>query len=195
MKILWNLLAVVGLLAIIGAIWAAIVFMPYYQKFQSFDDKALPTYTKIFNKLMETGNAAEATIWKEKVREGLTTQDVEDTLSSVANELNIKNVGELPLYKQISAMTGKDYRFVKLYMYCNPLTAAEMIDYNDAFSAYLPCRIAMVEDKQGQLWLITLNMDLMIYGGKPLPEDLKAEAIHVRKVITSLMDRSAKGAF
>lgn len=195
MKVIWNLLAVIGLLAIIAVIWAAIQYLPYYQKFQQFDDKALETYTQMFERLMETGNAADATIWKEKVKSGLSPDDVEIALSSVGNELNIKNVGELPLGKQVEAMTGKDWRFLKLYMYCNPLTAAKMIDYSDAFSAYLPCRIALVEDAEGQLWLMTLNMDLMIHGGKPLPPELKKEALHVKDVILQMLERGAKGAF
>ena len=63
-------------------------------------------------------------------------------LKFVANEHNFKNVGELPLSEQVAAMTGEDQRFWKIYMFCDPLTAAKMVDYSDAFSAYLPCRIA-----------------------------------------------------
>jgi len=129
------------------------------------------------------------------VADGLKPQDVEDAMRSVANELNIKNVGELPLYKQVEAITGKPYRFLKIYMFCNPMTAAQMVDYDDAFSAYLPCRIVMVEDKQHRLWLYTLNLDLMIHGGRPLPPKLAAEANRVKKVITEIMHRAAAGEF
>lgn len=76
--------------------------------------------------------------------------------------------------------------FLKIYMYCNPLTAAKMVDYSDAYSAYLPCRLSLVRDKQGKLWIYSLNMDMMIYGGKPLPHDLKVEAI---------MERASMGEF
>lgn len=195
MNAIRNILALIGLLAIIGSIYVAIQLQPYYAAFQSFDSKAMDTYREMADSLVASGNAAEATIWKRQVAEGLSTEDVEDVMKSVANELNIKNVGQLPLSQQVEAMTGKKQRFLKIYMYCNPLTAAKMVDYSDAYSAYLPCRLSLVEDKQGKLWIYSLNMDMMIHGGKTLPADLKKEAEHVRTVIKSIMDRAAKGEF
>jgi uncharacterized protein (DUF302 family) len=112
-----------------------------------------------------------------------------------ANAHNIKNVGELPLYKEVEAMTGAPYRHAQIFMFCNAATAAKMMDYNDAYSAYLPCRVALVEDKQGQAWLYSLNMDLMIYGGEPLPPELKEEAMNVKKIILDIMQKGAAGDF
>jgi uncharacterized protein (DUF302 family) len=80
-------------------------------------------------------------------------------------------------------------------MFCNALTASRMLDYNDAFSSYLPCRITLIEDKEGKLWLYTLNMDGMIYGGKPLPAELKKEAENVKEIILDIMNRGATGEF
>ena len=70
-----------------------------------------------------------------------------------------------------------------------------MLDYNDAFSSYLPCRITLIEDQQGKLWLYTLNMDGMIYGGRPLPAELKEEAEKVKEIILDIMNRGATGEF
>ncbi|MGD8925225.1 MAG: DUF302 domain-containing protein [Thioalkalispiraceae bacterium] len=190
-----NILAIIGLISIIAVGWATYKVMPYYAAFRGFDDKALATYKDMADSLIETGNAVDATIWKQKVKEDLSIEDVEDVMKSVASELNIKDVGQLPLSKQVELMTGKKQRFLKIYMYCNPLTAVEMVNYSDAFSAYLPCRLSLVEDKQGKLWLYSLNMDMMIHGGKPLPDGLRQEAERVKKVIKSIMDRSASGEF
>lgn len=190
-----NILALIGLLTVAGLIYAIVQLQGYYAAFKSFDDKALATYRDMAVKLLESGNAAEATIWKRQVADGLKVEDVEDVMKSVASELNIRNVGELPLSKQVELMTGQKQRFLKIYMYCNPLTAAKMVDYSDSFSAYLPCRISLVEDKQGKYWLYSLNMDMMIHGGKPLPPELKKDAERVRTVILAMMDRAAKGEF
>ncbi|MEJ2359928.1 MAG: DUF302 domain-containing protein [Gammaproteobacteria bacterium] len=195
MKSIRNILALIGLLAIIGLVWVGIKVMPYYQTIRSFDPQAVATYEAMFDKLMQTGNAVDATVWRREVKPGLSVTDVEDVMKSVAIELNIKNVGELPLSKQVAAMTGQKQRFLKIYMYCNPLTAAKMVNYSDAYSAYLPCRLALVRDKQGKLWIYSLNMDMMIHGGKPLPPDLKAAALQVRKVILTIMNRASTGAF
>lgn len=195
MNIIRNILAIIGLAAIVVAVWAALKLQPYYSAFQSFDEKALATYQEMADALIASGNAAEATIWKRQVKDGLSVEDVEDVMKSVANELNIKDVGQLPLSKQVELMTGQKQRFLKIYMYCNPLTAAKMVDYSDAFSAYLPCRLSLVEDKQGKYWIYALNMDMMIHGGKPLPPDLKQEAERVKMVIKNIMDRAASGEF
>ncbi len=190
-----NLFALVGFVTVAGAIYVAATYAPMIQVFNSFDEKAIDVYGEMMGKLLETGNAAEATVWKIPVEEDLTVEDVELAIRAVANELNIKNVGELPLSAQVEAMSGKKSRFFKIYMFCNALTAAQMLDYSDAFSAYLPCRVSLVEDKEGKLWLYSLNMDAMIYGGKPLPAALKEEAMGVKKIILEIMNRGAEGDF
>ena len=162
---------------------------------KNFDPKAPEVYAEMAKTLIETGNAAEATVWKVPVAEGLAWEDVEDTMRFVANEHNIKNVGELPLSEQVQLMTGEEQRFLKIYMFCNPLTAASMFEYSVAFSAYLPCRISLIEDTDGKLWIYTLNMDMMIHGGMPLPEELKAEAIKVKQIMLDIMNRGAAGDF
>ncbi len=190
-----NLFALVGLLAVIAAIYAAVTISPMMQAFDEFDEKAIDVYSEMVSKLLETGNAAEATIWKVQAEEGLSAEDIDLSIKNVANELNIKNVGELPLSEQVEAMTGEKSRFFKIYMFCNALTAAQMLEYSDAYSAYLPCRISLVEDKQGKLWLYSLNMDAMIYGGKTLPPALKEEAMGVKEIILEIMNRGAEGDF
>jgi uncharacterized protein (DUF302 family) len=190
-----NLFSLIGLAVVVVAIYAAVTFAPMMKAFNSFDEKAIGVYGEMMQVLLETGNAAEATVWKVPVEDDLTVEDVEVAIRAVANELNIKNVGELPLSTQVEAMTGNKSRFFKIYMFCNALTAAQMLDYSDAYSAYLPCRVSLVEDKEGKLWLYSLNMDAMIYGGKPLPPALKEEAMGVKKIILEILHRGAEGDF
>lgn len=196
MAFLRNLFALIGLLFVAGLVWAAVKFSPYIDQVRGFDAEAPKTYLDMARVLLESGNAAEATVWKVKVDEGLEPGEVEEVMKFVANEHNFKNVGQdLPLYKEIEALSGSPYRFVKIYMFCNALTAARMLDFSDAFSAYLPCRITLLQDSDGQYWLYTLNMDLMIHGGNELPPDLKEEAVNVRAIITDIMNRAATGEF
>ena len=190
-----NIFALVGFVVVIGLFAALYKIEPVYHSVKTFDEKALSTYSELVTNILKTGNAAEATVWKAQVKEGLSPDDVEDAMRSVATEHNIKNVGELPLSKQVEAMSGKPYRYMKIFMFCNALTAAKMVDYSDAFSAYLPCRVTLLEDKQGRLWIYSLNMDLMIHGGKTLPPALKAEALKVKMIIQDIMQRGAAGEF
>ena len=190
-----NLFALFGFVVIVFMIYATVKMGPMMQSFDSFDERAIDVYSEMMTKVLETGNAAEATVWKVPVNEDLSAEDVEETMKFVANEHNIKNVGELPLSAEVEAMSGKKSRFFKIYMFCNAMTAAMMLEYSDAYSAYLPCRVSLVEDKQGKLWLYSLNMDAMIYGGTPLPAALKEEAIGVKTIILDIMNRGAEGDF
>ena len=190
-----NLLAIVGLVVIIAAAYAMVKFQPVLTTVGEFEDNAVEVFADMGVKLIETGNMAEASVWKVPVDEGMTAEDVEETMKFVANEHNFKNVGEMPLYKEVESMSGEAYRYVKIFMFCNALTASRMLDYNDAFSSYLPCRITLIEDKEGKLWLYTLNMDGMIYGGRPLPAELKEEAENVKEIILDIMNRGATGEF
>ena len=200
-KLIWNLLALAGLVIVAGIIWVSVTYGFGLQNYKDlanlkhFDPQAANVYVDMTKSLLASGNGAEATVWKVPVEEGVSAEDVEEAMRSVANEHNFKNVGELPLSEQVALMTGKDQRFWKIYMFCDPLTAAKMVDYSDAFSAYLPCRIALVEDKTGQLWLYTLNMDMMIHGGKELPAELYEEATRVKEIILAIMNRGAAGDF
>jgi uncharacterized protein (DUF302 family) len=200
-KLFWNLFALVGLAVVAGLIWIVFAYDFGMQNFKdlgnlsSFDEDAPTVYADMVKGLISTGNGAEATVWKTPVADGLSAEEVEETMRFVANEHNIKNVGELPLSEQVEAMTGEPQRFLKIYMFCNPLTAAKMVAYSDAYSAYLPCRLSLIEDKSGKLWIYTLNMDMMIHGGKKLPQDLFDEANEVKDVILDIMKRGAEGAF
>ena len=194
-KLIWNLLALLGLVIVAGIVALGVQQGSSIMNLKNFVPKSVEVYSEMAKTLIETGNAAEATVWKVPVQDGLSWEDVEDTMRFVANEHNIKNVGELPLSEQVQLMTGEEQRFLKIYMFCNPLTAANMFEYSVAFSAYLPCRISLIEDTDGKLWIYTLNMDMMIHGGTPLPDELKAEAIQVKEIMLDIMNRGAAGDF
>lgn len=205
MNFIRNILALIGLLAIIAGTVAYFKYGNMFSQMTSLaseeaalaqlDPKAKSLYMTMWKKLKETGNSAEATVVKYPLADGVSPADAEQSMKMVANEHNIKAVGELPLSEQVKLETGQDQRFLKIFQFCNPQTAMRMVDYSDAYSAYLPCRVAMVEDKQGKYNLYSLDMDLMIYGGKTLPPDLLAEAQKVQEIITDIMKRGATGDF
>lgn len=205
MNFIRNVFALIGLIAVLGGVYAYTQYGEMLGKASSMreemaeldklDPKAKEVYTEMWDKLKATGNSADATVWKFPLKEGLDPKDAEEAMKMVANEHNIKAVGELPLSEQVSLETGKEQRFLKIFQFCNPQTAMLMVEHSDAFSAYLPCRIAMVQDKQGKYNLYSLNMDMMIHGGKPLPPELYKEAVKVKEIILDIMKRGAEGDF
>ncbi len=195
MKLIKNILMLIGIIAIASGAYYGPMGWKYYSAFKSFDPKAAATYKKMVDQLIETGNSAAATVWKVKVAEGLTFEEVDESIKQTAIDRNIRGVGSLPLGDQVAAMTGKPWRKLNIYLYCNPLTAAKMIEHDLAYAAYLPCRVSLVEDENKQLWIYTLDMDAMIYGGKTLPPKLLKEALQVKDIMKDILKRAASGDF
>lgn len=158
-------------------------------------DAMAKVYMPIANTLLETGDITMASIVRVKVADDVSNEDVEEAMTSIATAEGIRDVGKLPLSEMVKLQTGEDQRFLKIFQYCSPRTAMLMVDHSDAFSAYLPCRIALIEDRSGQRWLYTLNMDAMIYGGKPLPPALHEKALEVKRIITAIQNGGAEGDF
>ncbi|OGB13825.1 MAG: hypothetical protein A2W72_03120 [Burkholderiales bacterium RIFCSPLOWO2_12_67_14] len=141
------------------------------------------------------GDIAVATTWERKVKDGVSAKDVEEILKLVAVERNMREVGVLPLSKELEARSGKKEKLLTVYSYCSPGTARRMVDFSPHMAAYLPCRISVVEHDDGSLWLYTLNMDMMVKMGRKLPSPLKEEAWAVRETIWQMMERASKGEF
>lgn len=158
-------------------------------------DGAGPEAMKMWDRWVESkGDIAVATTWDRKVKEGVTIEQIETALASVATEDNMRAVGELPLSAELAARSGKKEKFLKVYSYCTPATARMMIDFSPHMAAYIPCRITVVEKEDG-LWLYTLNMDMMIKMGRKLPPELHEAAMKVRNTIWKMMERGSRGEF
>ena len=195
MRFIINLLALVGVLAIAGGIYGWSKFGEDYRVFKSFDPKAGEVYWEMWTKLKKSRVTAEATVWIKEFDEGVSKEDAEESMKLVANDMNMKIVGELPLSEQVFAETGQPQRFLKIFEFCDAQTARAMVDYNVFISAYLPCRVAMVERKDGTFALYSMNMDMILHGGEPLPPALFKKAQHVKDVILAVMEKGAAGDF
>lgn len=192
MALVKNILALIGLLFLIAA---AYLFFKAWPAVSEFDPKFPTVYAEFAGKLLETKDPGVAMMWAEPVQEGLTPEDVIESLKSIATERNFLFVGESPFYKQVEAVTGEPYRYANFLSFCDARVGKMMADYRDAYTGFMPCRIALIEDKSGRLWLYSMNLDLMIHGGKTLPPDLKESAIKVRETIKAMMAGAAQGEF
>jgi len=111
-----------------------------------------------------------------------------------ANALNLQLVAELPLSKQVEAVTGKPQRTITIFQFCDAVTAKELIDLNVDFAVYMPCRIALIEDASGQGWLVMMDVNVdAIAKEKRVPQALKDRINAVRKSLLEIMQAGAKG--
>lgn len=129
---------------------------------------------------------------KRPLEAGISFDEAVQSMKLRANTLNIKLVAELPLSKQVEATTGKPQRRMEIFQFCDALTAKAMVDANIDFAAYLPCRIALIEDAQGKGWLVMVNLDEILGQYKLAPDMLKL-ATSVRDTLVSIMDAGVKG--
>lgn len=192
MALIKNILALLGLLVLVAA---GYLFVKVWPSLSEFDSEFPRVYSEFAQKLLETQDPGVAMMWSEQVEEGLTPDDVIESLKSIATERNFLFVGESPFYRQVEAVTGEPYRYTNFLSFCDVRVGKMMADYVDAYTGFMPCRIALIEDKSGRLWLYSMNLDLMIYGGKTLPPELKEGAINVRNTIKAMMEGAARGEF
>lgn len=125
------------------------------------------------------------------IEDGVSLDDAVESMKLRANSLNFKLVAHQPLYKELQSM-GLESRRIEIFQFCDARIAKAMIAYNISFSAYLPCRITMLEDDSGKRWLITMNLDMFIASAN-LPPELHEKAIYVRDTIREIMEAGAAG--
>ena len=133
------------------------------------------------------------TVIKMALGEGVSGDDAVDAMLSTAAELNMKMVGHQNVSKELQAR-GIDTPRLEIFQFCNPEDAVKMVKFNTIYAAYMPCRIALVEDQDGKQWLMMLNLDMLI-NNTPLPPELREIAERVNNTLTQIMEAGASGEF
>lgn len=133
-------------------------------------------------------------VYKMAIDRNVSLDEAAESMRLRANALNLKLVAELPLSKQVEAVTGKPQRTVTIFQFCDAVTAMELIDLSMDFATYMPCRIALIEDADGQGWLIMtdINVDL-VAKEKKLQKELTERIKAVRNGLIEIMRAGAKG--
>lgn len=131
------------------------------------------------------------TVYKMPLEEGVSMDDAVESMKLRANGLNFKLVAHLPLYQELQSL-GVESGRIEIFQFCDARIAADMLAHNIDFSAYLPCRITLIEDQEGKPWLVTLDLDRVMQVAN-LPPELLEKAMLVRDNIRSIMEAGAGG--
>ena len=93
---------------------------------------------------------------------------------------------------------GKPTPRVEVYSFCDAIVARELLDYSLEFVIFLPCRIAVVEDANGRIWLAMLDWDVSWIDTTPnpnrIPESLRQAASRLRQGMEQIIQAGASGA-
>jgi uncharacterized protein (DUF302 family) len=135
---------------------------------------------------------------KYPVKKGLSFEDVKQSMELRANQLNFKKVGESPMWKDIQAVLGdKDAPRMEVYHYCDIAAGREILKYAPESIVYLPCRIAIMEDADKNLWVLTLDWNTSwldsISGKMGAPDQLMTYAKDIRDKMDVIMRAAAAG--
>jgi cytochrome c553/uncharacterized protein (DUF302 family) len=133
------------------------------------------------------------TVVQMPLKDGLKPEDAVQAMLSKAAELNLKLVGQQEVSKELEAR-GVKSPHLTILQFCDPEDAKTMIVYNPIFASYMPCRIALVEDQAGKLWVMMLNLDMLIES-KLIPPEVTEVAIRVNKGLLDVMVAGATGEF
>jgi uncharacterized protein (DUF302 family) len=135
---------------------------------------------------------------KYKAKKGLSFEDVKQSMELRANQLNFKKVGESPMWKDIQAVLGdKTAPRMEVYHYCDIAAGREVLKYAPESIVFLPCRIAIMEDADKQIWVLTLDWNTSwldsISGKMGAPSELMKFATDIRDKMDVIMRAAAEG--
>ncbi len=135
---------------------------------------------------------------KYRVKDGLTFDDVKQSMELRANQLNFKKVGESPMWKDFQAVLGDmDAPRMEVYHYCDIAAGRAVLKAAPEAITYLPCRIAIMEDANKQLWVLTLDWDLAwmdtVNNKMGVDAELSKFAKDIRDKMDNIMQAAANG--
>ena len=186
-----NLLALVGVVALIAGIGG---YAKYGSKISALDDQAISTYTKMFEKVLDTGDAAKGMVLKFKVNDDVENADVVESIKALAEEYNMRVTGDTKMFT-IEGAKGDEVKYVENISMCSLPIAKKFLAYSHEFGGFMPCRIMLIELANGERWLYTMDLALAIHGGHPLPAEMLKLATHVQKAMLEIPARAAEGDF
>ena len=194
MNALKNVLSLVAVVLIVGILVVNSKFgiSDKMDKVKTLDPQAMPAYMEMFDKVLATGNSAEAMIKKVKIEDAVSTEELVENFKEIALGANFKVVGDQTMSKHGVDAKGNKTKLIRFVSFCSPQIAKVFINFSAAYSAFMPCRIAIIEMDDGSRWMYTMSMDLMLFGGKTLPPEMLEKAKHVKETMYLMMDEAGK---
>ncbi len=135
---------------------------------------------------------------KYQAKPGLSFDEVKQSMELRANQLNFKKVGESPMWKDIQAVLGDmNAPRMEVFHYCDIAAGREILKYAPESIVYLPCRIAIMEDADKNIWVLSLDWNTSwldsISGKMGAPSPLLNYATDIRDKMENIMHAAANG--
>jgi len=199
-KIIKALFALIGAVVVIGFVVAYFKFDlgTRISQVKQLDPKAIPEYMKMFDTVLTTGDPAKGMVRKVKmvIPEGMTKAEAVENAQEIMDEVG-QEYGLAMVDSKTMPRGGKLFKngglLTHIRSYCSPTIADIFLKHSQEFIGFMPCRIGMIEEPNGDIYLYTMSMELMINGGRKLPPKLLKLANEVRKGMYTMMEKAASG--
>jgi uncharacterized protein (DUF302 family) len=135
---------------------------------------------------------------KYKAKPGLSFDDVVESMKLRANQLNFKLVGTNPMWKDIQAVLGDTTSpRMEVFQFCDIAAGRDVMKMAPESIAFLPCRIAIMEDADKNIWVLTLDWDIAwldsVNGSMGISPELSKMAVDIRDKMEEIMRAAANG--
>jgi len=135
---------------------------------------------------------------KVKAKPGLSFDEVKESLHLRANQLNFKKVGENLMWKDFQAVLGDmEAPRIEVYSFCDIAVGRELLKIAPEFIVFLPCRIAIMEDGDKNIWILMVewNMDWVVGYERQLgiSSALSEGALKIQRTMEEIMRAAAEG--
>jgi uncharacterized protein (DUF302 family) len=135
---------------------------------------------------------------KIQAKPGLNFDDVLESLMLAANKHNFKYVGSNLMWKDFKAVLGdNEAPRIEVHSFCDIAVGRDLLRISPEFLVFLPCRIAVMEDGDKNIWVMMLdwNMDWVAgyEGAMGLSPELIKGAKDIRDKMEIIMQAAANG--
>jgi len=135
---------------------------------------------------------------KIKAKEGLSFDEIIEAMDLKANDVNFKKTVHSKIWQDIAAITGVPTTRIEVLQYCDAVVARRILDVSPEFSIFIPCRISVYEDANGDIWLMTMDWDISWLAfawqpGSQISQQLREDAVRIRSAMDQIMKAGASG--
>jgi uncharacterized protein (DUF302 family) len=129
---------------------------------------------------------------KRPLAEDVSRDEAIDSLKLRANDLNLKLVRHHVLTDKYKTPEVSNIKHIEIFQFCDAEVSQKMLQHDISYLAYMPCRLAFVENKQGKGWFVMTNMDFFITLGN-LPPKLSTSAMGMHHKLMEMITAGANG--
>lgn len=133
------------------------------------------------------------TVLRVPLKQGVSVEKAVKAMISKAADLKMDVIAHQKISAQLYSR-GIQSRHLEVLQLCRIEDAGKAIELNVLFAVYIPCSIALVEDGNGQIWILVRNIDFQVNNRLMEPASVEL-AIRINQDMLSIVTAGVNGSF